>query len=79
MCLYSGCVLHSASIGNGAEMITLSYVDESGKHIQYTVSDWDAVYRVAHSLVNAPIDLDYLEYLDGDHVGTFNLNNFEKC
>jgi hypothetical protein len=47
--------------------------------IQYEVTDWDAVYCVAEGLVNAPIDLDYLEYLDGNQVGTFNLNTFERC
>lgn len=60
-------------------MIKLSYTNESNKLIQYEVNDWDAVYCVAETLVKAPIDLDYLEYVDGDRVGIFNLNTFERC
>lgn len=60
-------------------MITLTYVDDNGKLIKYEVVDWDAVENVAQGLCNAPIDLDYLEYFDGERVGVFNLNTFEKC
>lgn len=60
-------------------MIKLSYVNESGKLISFQVADWDAANCVADALVSAPIDLDYLEYQDGNHIGVFNLNTFERC
>lgn len=60
-------------------MINLSYKDELGKLINCRVANWEAVYAVAEMLVKAPIDLEYIDYIDGDKVGTFNLNNFERC
>lgn len=60
-------------------MINLTYKDELDKTIRFEVNDWDAIYRVAEGLVNAPIDLEYIEYQDGNQVGIFNLNTFERC
>lgn len=57
-------------------MIKLNYTDETGRLITFSVFDWDAV---AEGLVNAPIDLEYLNYEDGRDVGVFNLNTFERC
>lgn len=60
-------------------MIELSYTNESSTLIHYEVNDCAAVYCVAESLVRAPIDLEYLEYQDGNQIGGSNLNTFEKC
>lgn len=60
-------------------MINVSYKTEMGRTVSYTLLNWDAVYSVAEGLINSPIDLEYIDYVDGDEVGTFNLNNFEKC
>jgi hypothetical protein len=60
-------------------MIKLNYTDETNKVIKYELNDWDAVYSLAEMLLKAPIDIEYLEYQDGNRTGIFNLNNFERC
>ena len=57
----------------------LMYVNENGTKIEYTVNDWDAARAVAEGLINAPIDIEYLNYEDADGNGVFNLNTFERC
>lgn len=60
-------------------MIRAHYVDDNRRTITYELADWEALEQVAQSLVNAPIDLDYLHFIDGTNVRTLNLNTFEVC
>lgn len=60
-------------------MINLKYVDDNTRIVSFRVQDWDAVLVVAEALVNAPIDLESLEYQDDVGHGVFNLHTFERC
>ncbi len=60
-------------------MIHLRYIDENKVDINFKVNDWDAVYSIAEGLLSSPVTIDYLDYIDGDEVGTFNLHTFTKC
>lgn len=60
-------------------MITLSYKDETGRLISMPAQDWEAVNLIANTILNAPIDVEYLEYNDNGQQGVFNLNTFERC
>lgn len=51
------------------------YHDETGRKINFELKDEDCLYHLAQQLLDAPIDL---EYLDSD-TRTFNLNTFEWC
>jgi len=59
-------------------MIDIHYKDETGRQISFSVIDWDAVLNVAQALSQAPIELSYVEYKDGNEIGIFNLQTFEK-
>lgn len=59
--------------------MTLHYINDSHRMVEYVVDDWEAALGVASVIVHASIDIEYLHYENDTGQGVFNLNTFERC